>query len=74
METWRDELVAGNDEVLETILVEKPRADRRKLLDLVRKARDERSRNAPSPKASRELFRYLNSISHEAGPDGPESG
>lgn len=74
IEAWRDELVAGNDQVLETILAERPRADRRKLLDLVRKARDERSRNAPSPKASRELFRYLNSISEEAAPGGPESG
>lgn len=74
IETWRDELVAGNDQVLETILTERPHADRRQLLDLVRKARDERSRNAPSPKASRALFRYLNSISPEAAPGGPESG
>jgi ribosome-associated protein len=74
IETWRDELVAGNDLVLETILAEKPHADRRRLLDLVRKARDERSRNAPSPKASRALFRYLNSISQDAAPGDRESG
>ena len=65
IETWRDELVAGNDQVLETILAEKPLANRRNLVDLVRKARDEQSRNAPSPKASRALFRYLNSLSAE---------
>jgi ribosome-associated protein len=74
IEAWRDELVAGNDQVLETVMSERPQADRRQLLDLVRKARDERSRNAPSPKASRALFRYLNSLSPEADPIGPESG
>ncbi len=74
IETWRDELVAGNDQALETVLAERPRADRRQLLDLVRKARDERSRNAPSPKASRALFRYLNSISPGAPvPENPEN-
>jgi len=73
IETWRDELVAGNDQVLETVLAERPRADRRQLLDLVQKARDERSRNTPSPKASRALFRYLNSISQEAVPGDTES-
>ncbi len=74
IETWRDELVAGNDQVLETILAERPQADRRRLLDLVRKARDERSRNVPSPKASRALFRYLNSISPgEPVPENPEN-
>jgi len=72
IETWRDELVAGNDEVLETVLAERPQADRRRLSDLVRKARDERSRNAPSPKASRELFRYLNSLSQEKGVPGKD--
>jgi ribosome-associated protein len=70
VETWRDELVAGNDQALETVLAERPHADRRQLLDLVKKARDERSRNTPSPKASRALFRYLNSISQEGSPEG----
>jgi ribosome-associated protein len=75
IETWRDELVAGNDQVLETVLAERPLADRRQLLDLVKKARDERSRNTPSPKASRALFRYLNSISQDTPvPGGTESG
>ena len=73
IETWRDELVAGNDQVLEMILAERPGADRRQLLDLVQKARDERSRNTPSPKASRALFRYLNSISQEAVTGDTES-
>lgn len=75
IETWRDELVAGNDQVLETVLAERPHADRRQLQDLVQKARDERSRNASSPKASRALFRYLNSISQDApAQGGTESG
>jgi ribosome-associated protein len=74
IETWRDELVSGNDQMLETVLAERPEADRRRLLDLVRKAREERSRNVPSPKASRALFRYLNSISPEAALGGPDNG
>jgi ribosome-associated protein len=72
IEAWRDELVAGNDQVLDTVLTERPQADRRQLLDLVEKARDERSRNAHSPKASRALFRYLNKISPEAAPGNSE--
>ena len=38
IEEWRDELVAGNDGVLETVLAEKPQADRRHLLDLIEKS------------------------------------
>ena len=61
-ERWRDELIAGDDLLREEILVQFPLADRREFIDLVQQARDERAKSTPSPKASRALFRYLNTV------------
>jgi ribosome-associated protein len=58
-EKWRDELISGNDLLLEEILLQLPHADRQQLTDLVQKARQERVANNPVPKAARTLFRYL---------------
>lgn len=58
-EKWRDELIAGNDLLIEEILLQLPRADRQQLMDLVEKARQERAEKNPVPKAARTLFRYL---------------
>jgi ribosome-associated protein len=59
IETWRDELIAGNDLLLEWFALQYPHTDRRQLTSLVRKAREERTANDAAPKASRALFRYL---------------
>jgi ribosome-associated protein len=58
-EKWRDELMAGNDLLIEEILIQLPQADRQQLTDLVQKARQERASKNPVPKAARTLFRYL---------------
>ena len=59
IETWRDELIAGNDLLIEKFALQFPLADRRQLTSLVQKAREERAVNDTAPKASRSLFRYL---------------
>ena len=59
-EKWRDDLVAGNDALIEEILAERPQMDRRELTGLVRQAREERVKKNPTPKAFRALFRCLN--------------
>jgi ribosome-associated protein len=58
-EEWRDELIAGNDLLIEEVLLQLPHADRQQLTDLVHKARQERAAKNPVPKAARILFRYL---------------
>jgi len=58
-ERWRDELIAGNDLLIEEILIQLPHGDRKQLTDLVQKARQERAAKNPVPKAARILFRYL---------------
>ena len=60
-EQWRDELIAGNNEVLEEILENHSKADRQLLSQLVRNAVKEAKNNKP-PKSSRTLFRYLREI------------
>lgn len=63
IETWRDQLVAGNDETLGEILVVFPDADRQRLGQLVRSARKEREKNVTT-KSARNLFRYLKQLTH----------
>jgi len=59
IEAWRDELVAGNDLLIDEIVRQVPGTDRAALALLVRTAREERTSQKPAPKASRALFRYL---------------
>jgi len=61
IEKWRDELIAGNDTLMEEILREHPASDRQQLTQLVRNVMKERENNKP-PKAFRDLFRYLKKI------------
>lgn len=58
MEKLRDELIAGNNMLIEKILKKCPDADRQQLTQLARNARKEKEKNKP-PKAFRALFRYL---------------
>jgi ribosome-associated protein len=66
IETWRDRLIEGNDDLVEEILYRFPHADRRQFIQLIRNARKEKEGNSPS-KFSRALFRYLKKLSE----DGP---
>jgi ribosome-associated protein len=61
----RDELMAGNKELMDEILLKYPSADRQQLSQLVRNALKERKDNKP-PKAFRALFRYLKEIKNSA--------
>jgi ribosome-associated protein len=61
LESWRDRLVDGDDDLMQTILTEHPHADRQRLGQLVRSARKEKGKNAP-PKSARNLFRHLKEI------------
>ena len=61
IEQWRDELIAGNNELLEEILENHANADRQQLSQLIRNARKEVENNKP-PKSSRVLFKYLRNI------------
>ena len=62
IEAWRDQLVAGDDTVIDEILETFPDSDRQRLGQLVRSARKEKEKNAP-PKSARNLFRYLKEMS-----------
>jgi ribosome-associated protein len=62
LESWRDRLVAGDDGLMEEILKAYPRADRQRLGQLVRNARKKTTGKAV-PKSTRNLFRYLKTLS-----------
>jgi ribosome-associated protein len=64
IERWRDELIAGNETLIEKILKKYPSSDRQQLTQLVRNAVKERENNKP-PKTFRALFRYLEKIRSE---------
>lgn len=57
-EMWRDELIAGNKELMEEILNKYPDTDRQQMAQLVRNAVKEKKADKP-PAAYRALFRYL---------------
>lgn len=61
IESWRDQLVDGDDDLMQTILADYPDADRQRLGQLVRCARKEKAQQAP-PRSARNLFRYLKEI------------
>jgi len=60
VEEWRDQLIAGDNELINT-LVNEIEADRQQLRQLVRNANKESQQNKP-PKASRLLFKYLKEL------------
>lgn len=64
IERWRNELMVGNETLIEKILKKYPASDRQQLTQLVRNAIKERESNKP-PKAFRLLFRYLEKIRSE---------
>lgn len=62
IEKWRDELKAGNRVLIEKILNSCPDAERQRLTQLARNARNEYEAGK-GLKSSKILFRYLNQIS-----------
>jgi ribosome-associated protein len=70
IETWRDELIAGNHDLLEELMNRFAKADRQRITLLIRNARREKERNKP-PRHSRALFRYLRELSYS--PDNREN-
>ena len=61
LETWRDQLKAGDMELINEILAECPLAERQQLAQLARNARKESEENRGT-KASKALFRYLKEV------------
>ena len=64
LEQWRDELLDGNDALIEELCERFKGAERQQFRQLVRNARKEREKGKP-PKSTRQLFRYLRKISEE---------
>jgi len=62
IEKMRDELIAGDNNLIEAILKKWPQTERSRLFQLVRNARKEAS-NSKTGKSYRSLFRYLMEIS-----------
>ncbi len=61
MEQWRDELIDGDQQVIERFFDEFPQADRQQLRNLVRNAKRERPTQKP-PTNARKLFRYIRDL------------
>ena len=74
-ETLREALLGDDgDDALTDLLAAQPQADRQKLRQLVRNAREERAKNKP-PRAFRELFRELRDLlAQDGGAPGGETG
>ena len=64
-EKWRDQLIAGNEEIMNDILRKFSDVDIQHLRQLVRNAQKEQA-DGKSPKASREIFRYLKGLKETA--------
>ena len=65
LESWRDQLIAGDESLLTEIIDLYPDVDRQYIRQLTRNAQLELKRNKP-PKSSRALFRYLAQLRREA--------
>ena len=61
IEQWRDAIKAGEEQVIEEVLARCPDAERQRLTQLARKARDD-VQKGKGVKSSRVLFRYLKEV------------
>ncbi len=68
IDRWRNELVAGDEHVLQEILDVCPAVDLDHLSDLTGQARAEAAADKP-PRGSRALFRYLRALLEQSGMD-----
>lgn len=64
IEHWRDELLGGNDDLMDELVERFPSTDRQRLRQLTLSARRERSKGQ-APKQFRALFRYLRELAAE---------
>ncbi len=64
VERWRNQLIAGNDPLLEELVGRFLNIDRQHIRQLIRNARKEKEGNKP-PKSARLLFRYLSDLQAE---------
>lgn len=64
IEKLRDELIKGNDDIIEDVVGKYPEADRQKMRQLVRNSRKELHENKP-PKSSRILFKYIRKLAED---------
>ncbi|MBV1787306.1 DUF615 domain-containing protein [Marinobacterium sp. D7] len=65
LERWRERLIDGGNEELQSYIDEHPSADIQHLRQLVRNAQKER-KDGKSPAHARKLFRYLREVSEQA--------
>lgn len=61
LERWRDRLIAGGDDVLESFVGDYPDTDRQHLRQLIRQAQHETAHNKP-PATSRKIFKYIREL------------
>lgn len=73
IERWRDRLIDEGDATLEAFINAHPDADRQRLRQYVRNARQEAANNKP-PRAARTLFQYLRELLVDSGGVGPADG
>ena len=71
VEAVREQLIAGGDAELGDLVAAYPHADRQRLRQLVRNAREEKLRNKP-PHSYRELFRELRDLMSSIAPADQE--
>ncbi|WP_313518627.1 ribosome biogenesis factor YjgA [Pseudomonas sp.] len=61
LERWRDRLIEGNDQTLESFVADYPETDRQHLRSLIRHAQHEAAHNKP-PAAARKVFKYIREL------------
>lgn len=59
IESWRERLLSEGDPAIEALLAQFPQLERKRLVQLVTAARQERDRGAARSPSARALFRYL---------------
>ncbi|PID45341.1 MAG: hypothetical protein CSB47_09150 [Proteobacteria bacterium] len=65
VESWRDQLIAGDNALLTELVATLPNCDVQYLRQMVRNANKEAKANKP-PKSSRQLFKYLHELDEQA--------
>jgi ribosome-associated protein len=73
IEQWRDRLIEQGDNAVDSLLARYPNADRQRLRQYIRQARQEQRAQRP-PRAARALFRYLRELFDQSSGVGPADG
>ena len=68
VEAWRDQLIAGDNELLTSLVNQFGACDAQHLRQLIRNANKEIKNNKP-PKSSRLIFKYLNELDEQHSSD-----